>query len=172
MSAGTNESSNISRELFPREVEQAGVTSTEQEGGRSLGMDAGEEDECGGDMTVEEARVNGEMGYEMSGCDRELDSVLKAVASLTVSGGTDEGEGGEEGDGEGKKENRKTISHTMTKPKCVVGNSPPLPTAQPMETEPLYSRASTHRVLGNIEYDSSTGSNVLGGGRRSTFLLG
>ena len=189
VSIGMNESSNISRELFPRDecgVEQAArrrVTCTEQEGGRSLGVDVGEEgkNECG-DMTVERARVNGEMGDRMSGYDTDLDLVLKAMASLTISGGRD-GERGDEGEreGGGERRNRKnveTISDAMTKSKCVVGNSPPLPTSQPtfsMETEQLNSSAqsvNTDRVPGSVEYGGSAGSNILGGGKRNTFLLG
>lgn len=174
VSIGMNESSNISRELFPRDdcgVEQAVRRSTEQEGGRSLGVDLGEDgkNECG-DMTVERARVNGD---GTSGCGSDLDLVLKAMASLTISGGRDEGER-EEGVRENKT-NVETISDTMTKSKCVVGNSPLLPTSQPtcsMETKLLNSSAhsvNTDRVPGSMKYD---GSNILGGGKRNTFLLG
>lgn len=177
LSTGTSESANVSRELFPRDdtaVEQAvgkSVMCTVQEGGRCFGMnvlDDGEEEEkkgCG--VTVE---ANGELKDNGS----DLGSVMKAMASLAVSGGRDE----EKRDrGEGGRENRQTTSYSPTELKCVIGSSPPLPTPQPMETEIPYTsthRGKPDRMLNDEQVAvQNAESKPLGAvKKRNTFLLG
>ena len=200
MCAGTNENANISRELFPRdegeETQNIGDREIggEGEGGVNMdGVEAGGElnvRECG-HTKMEKRRVNGEKEYRSSDSESDLGFVLKAMSSLTVSGGRGggrkggrEGEGREEGGssgggdyegrsggegggggvgggGGGSRQENETTSRTL----------------KPMETELQYSSVqgdSDDRLM-DSELTTENGSENRGGGgvrRRNVFILG
>ena len=181
-----NEKANISRELFPREdceaTKDQNVIDSDTAGEGDEGVMEGEEgeeevDEGGHGMRKERGRRGVESNVIRDSGD-ELESVLKGMASLSVSGGggggeEGKGEGGEEGEGEGSLSQKEEITSNMTVKR---NSSPPLHAQTFYHTQPVLHEdndgtVSEDKWSNSLSLCSSVTENKATA-RRNAFLLG